>query len=305
MCLAGEPDLTGHAQHAILQVLGEVAAGKNILQMRHAGAVEEDLALNAGLPPVVLVLDEAGVGPLYDHCHQLVAGAVVDQPRHVELVGGAGVLADTHGPAIDINIESAFTAAEMQHHATTGPVCRHAEGAAVDTGRVFVGHVGRQVGKRHHHIGVLRAAESLHGPVAGHGDGGPAFGAEVVPGDVFGTGLQFEIPLAVERLEPRRALAILAEGRLDGGEWIERSAWWQLVQAGQLWHFPGLFAADLQQREHRSGCDHAGYLSLLCFLECQRFFAPPASGRKRRNRPSMPWALGIEASSVARLSASC
>ena len=213
--LARVADLARHAQESVGRggpgtqrgCLGQISACEDILEVRRAGGVEIDLALKAGLPPVILVLDEAGVGPLDHDRNQLVRRAETDVSGHVELGRRARVLAHPDRLAVDVDEQRAFAPAEVQHEAAPLPVSRHGELAAVDARGILAGHMRRLIGERHDDVGVVGRAVALHRPVARHRDGRPTAGRQRIPGHRFGPGREFELPLAVQAHEPRRLFA--------------------------------------------------------------------------------------------------
>ena len=258
LLLARRADLARHAQHAVAQVVRQIAAGKHVLDLRHAGAVQKHLALKARLPPMILILDETRIRPARHHRNQLVWLIAHDQRREVKLRRRARVLAQPHRLPVDVHVQRTLAAAEVQHYPPVAPGLRHVKHAPVDPGRVLLRHARRRFGKRHDHIRVMRLAEALHRPVARHGDLRPAARGNLGPGCLLRFRLDLEFPLAVQRHEPRRAFALDRErlGRRRKGN--QRRARRQFVQTRQLRHLPGLRAGEIEHGQnisiHRAPC---------------------------------------------------
>ncbi len=131
---------------------------------------EVHLAVQPRHPPVVLVLDPAGVGPADDlEPDDVRAGA---KPRtDVELAGKPGVLAHADEPAVDPDRYDRFGTADVQDRASPRPPAREPKGSPVEAGRVLVGDPGRLALEGHDDVGVVGPiAHVLEGPVAGHLD---------------------------------------------------------------------------------------------------------------------------------------
>ena len=84
------------------------------------------------MPPLVLVLDEARVGPADDDGDELVRPVVADEVGDVELGGRAGVLRDADRLAVDEDVERALGAAETEHDAAPPPAAGHENAPPVD-----------------------------------------------------------------------------------------------------------------------------------------------------------------------------
>ncbi len=193
------------------------------------------------MPPLILVLDEARVGPADDDGVQLVRPVVVDELRDVELGRRLRVLGQSDRLPVDEHVENALERAEVQHDGPALPPARHPEATPVDAGLVLVGHVRRQIGERHLHVGVLRRAEALHRPEARHVDLAPAPPRAEDVRRLFRPRGQAELPLAVERGQPGGA------GTIECG--VSREP----VQARELRQHPTASAAEVEQLVERHG----------------------------------------------------
>ncbi len=220
--------------------------------MGRRGRVEIDLAVQAAHPPLVLVLDERGVGPLHDDGDELVLLAPLHEGREVELRRQARVLAHADGVAVEENIEHALRAAKMDDDAPAFPVRRDAERLRVNAGGVRRGHRRRLVGKWHLDVGVVRMAVALHRPVARHRDLRPA-GAVGLRRNVrlhqfLRPRGQAKAPRAVEGAEPGRLLALAGARRGRRGIRVKRRPHRQAVEGNALGGDKGPQRTDLRQQ---------------------------------------------------------
>ena len=157
------------------------------------------------MPPLVLVLDEARVGPAHDCGEDLIRTPRIDEVGDVELGRRSRVLGEPDWPSVDEHMEHSFHASEMQHDSPPAPSARQGERAAVEPRRIVLGHVrGRRV-ERHHDVRVVRRLVAEHRPEARHLDCPPTPGARGRRGRQVGTVDQAELPSPVERPEPPRA----------------------------------------------------------------------------------------------------
>ena len=129
--------------------------------------------VQAGHPPLILVLDVAVGAPPRDHDRNVV-GAGVDERRDVVLAGESAVGAVPDELAVDVEHVCALGTADVQHDLAIEPSLGDLHRAAVHAGGVAVGQTGRRTRKRHLHIRVLgQVADALQRPVAGHGNRRP------------------------------------------------------------------------------------------------------------------------------------
>jgi hypothetical protein len=148
--------------------------------VHRARRVEEDRARDAAVPPLVLVLDVARVGPLDHDEPDDVALAGADVSGDVELAGEVGVLADADVDPVDGGEEHALRGADVEDDAASRPAGWDLHVPLVDAGRVAVGRrEGRPAGERHLDVRVVRevpdavdVVELLEGPAPRHGQGG-------------------------------------------------------------------------------------------------------------------------------------
>ena len=188
--------------------------------------------MQAAHPPLVLVLDEGGVGIFDDDGRDDIFLTEGDVGSDVEFGGEARVLAHADGRAVDVDVEDAFRSAEMEDDAAVAPSLGEIQDGAVAAGRIFFRDARRLVGEGHVDIGVVGLVEgAVQGPVAGDGHLHPRVvvrgiegGLDEVGGDVFRLLGEMEIPLAVERKIPGRGVAIIGQGEGLVGIGIGRGA---------------------------------------------------------------------------------
>ena len=144
-------------------------------QVHRRGRVEEGRPGQTAVPPLVLVLDEARVGPLHHGQPDRVGRTGPDHGGDVELRGQVRVLADADPPAVHLDDQHALGGSDVQHRSTPAPAGRHVDLPLVDPGRIRGRWVRRQVGPRHLHVRVVRpvvdrvdVVELLQRPAAGH-----------------------------------------------------------------------------------------------------------------------------------------
>ncbi len=194
---------------AHLTLLGEhreppVAAGAH-LDVAHSRRHETDGARQPSVPPLVLILDEARIRPADDDGDELVRAVVANEAADVELRRRAGVLRDPDRLAVHQDVERTLGAAEVEDDRARAPAAGDRERPPVHTGLVLLGHVRRQIRKRHHDVRVMRPAEALHRPEAGHLDLPPATRALEQARSFFGPRRETELPAAVEVADARGA----------------------------------------------------------------------------------------------------
>ncbi len=83
--------------------------------------VEFYITMNASLPPLVLILDIAGIAPAHDHQRDGI-GATDQIIRHIKLARQSAVLGESDFLAVDVQIKAVFDAAQINHHSLTLPV---------------------------------------------------------------------------------------------------------------------------------------------------------------------------------------
>src|SRR5690606_7102497 len=240
---AGDADVDGDVEGGGGEVGREGRARVDVAEKGFGGGVEEDLAVEAGEPPLVLVLNEGGVGPLDDEGDEFVFAVGSEGGGEVEFGGEAGVLGEADGDAVEVDGEHAGGAAEVDDDASAGPSGGDGEGAAIDAGGVIGGDVRRLVGPRHLHVGVVGFAVALGLEITGDGDraprgGGGEGGALGEAQGVFGGGLAAELPFAAEREHPGGLVGVAGQCLLRGGEVGEGRAGRELVERGELGVFP-------------------------------------------------------------------
>ena len=130
--------------------------------------------MKAGEPPLVLIFDEGGVGPLDDEGDEFVFPARADDGSEIELGGEAGVFGEADGDAVDVNGEDAGGAAEVDDDALVGPRGGDGERAAVNAGGVGGRNAGSLLLERHFDVRVVGLAVALELEAAGNLEGAPS-----------------------------------------------------------------------------------------------------------------------------------
>ena len=172
--------------------------------------------------------------------------------RQVKLRRQPGVLRDAHRLAVEPEVQHALRAAHMEDDPAPGPIRRHLQHGAVQARGILFRHRRRRVVERHDDVRVMRPVVAVHRPVAGHGQLGPRrvgleLRADKLGRHVLGTRHEPEVPLAVERLPPRRCGPVVAPRRGGGGIREERRAGRQAVERQRFGVLPGLEGAGLEQ----------------------------------------------------------
>ncbi len=158
----------------------EAGVDLDVSQVGRRRRVQEHGAGDAPVPPLVLVLDERGVGPLDDGQPQGVL-AGLEGIGQVELRGEVRVLAHADLEAVELDDEHALGRPHVEHDAPPAPRRGHLDGPLVDPGRVLLRHLGWPIGERHLDVGVVRLVERvLHRPAARHLDRSPGVARVVV-----------------------------------------------------------------------------------------------------------------------------
>ena len=169
--------------------------------------LEEHLAMQAGHPPLILVLD-VRLRAVTDHHDGDGVGAGVQMIGDVVFARESTVRSVPDERTVDEDRVHALGAADVQHGASPLPRSRNGDGASVHTGGVLLGHRRRTQGPRHLHVGVVREiADVLQRPVARHAHSSPTtrrFLGHGGRGDGVGVGEQSEVPLTREVRVPRR-----------------------------------------------------------------------------------------------------
>ena len=163
--------------------------------MQRIGGVQQHRAGDPAVPPLVLVLDVRGVGPLDDREPQRGPLAGAHHVGEVELARPDGSPWRRRPAARPHATSSTLSAAP-----TCSTIRRPAHSAGMSTSRSYTpvglaaGECGGNSGQRHPDVGVLRqVAGVLHGPGAGHLGRGPPVAERRVRGRQ-----QLEAPGAVE-----------------------------------------------------------------------------------------------------------
>ncbi len=114
---------------------GETPVAVVVVQRRRhedvldAVGAEVHLPRDAGVPPLILVFDEARVRPAHDDGDELVGAAVTNDVGDVEFRRCPGVLRDADGLAVHEHVEHALDTAEAEDDAAPAPAARNGERA--------------------------------------------------------------------------------------------------------------------------------------------------------------------------------
>ena len=127
-------------ERPVAVVVVELPAGEHVGDVRRPGRVEEHLAGDARVPPLVLVLHEARVGPADDRRQDPIRPQRVDETREVELRGGSRVLGQPDRVAVHQDVEHPLDAPEVEHDSPARPLAREPEVAAIQARRITLGH---------------------------------------------------------------------------------------------------------------------------------------------------------------------
>ncbi len=137
---------------------------------------ERDAALDAAVPPLVLVL-EPGVGaPAGDHQRDRAPAAGAHQPGQVELARQPAVGAGADEAPVDPHHEHRLRRSDAQHHPSVAPLGRHRDPAAVHADGVVRRDRGRFGVEGHDDVRVVgfdppaARPRALRRPGAGHRD---------------------------------------------------------------------------------------------------------------------------------------
>ena len=174
-----------------------VAAGKHVSDRPRRA--QRHVPRDARVPPLVLILDEAGVGPAHDDGYELVSPAAADEVGDVELRRRPRVLCDPDRVAVDHDVQHPFGTSEAQNDPPPGPAARDRERAPVDAGRILLGHERRRLLERHHHVRVPGDVVAEHRPEARNMNRVPPTRLAECSGRVVGAPNEPELPVAVER----------------------------------------------------------------------------------------------------------
>ncbi len=235
-------DLRIDLQETVPVLVVQIPDGEDVGNVGRPGGVEVDVPIDSGHEPVVLVFEEGSVGPADHHgCDEILTR--LDELRHVELGGEPRVLAHAHRMSVYVDVEHTLGAAEVEHHPTPLPAFGNLKAPPVEPGGVLLRNRRRRLGKRHLHIRVVGAVVALEGPVAGNRNPGPARVVEVAREEVFGARLRLrterELPVAVQRLEPGRALGVARQRRVGVRKGDQRAAGGKPSHPNALGSLPG------------------------------------------------------------------
>jgi hypothetical protein len=146
--------------HGCLQ-LRERRGDGDFFQPHGTGAAHADGAFEPAVPPLVLVFHVGGVGPLHDRDRDEGAVPGTNERRDVELACEARVFCQPDRLTVHPNRGDALCTVDGEHDALAGPLGRNGDGAAVDAGRVVVGHARRIA---HEDVLDVRVVRQVGGP---------------------------------------------------------------------------------------------------------------------------------------------
>ena len=122
-------------QRAAAQIPRQPGRDAQILNPGRTGAVQLDAAMQAGLPPLILVFDVRRVRPTDHHGREHV-GAAPHMRRQVELGGQPRIFRQTDELAVHVHEQHAVGRADVQHGTAVAPRGRQIERLAVQAGRI-------------------------------------------------------------------------------------------------------------------------------------------------------------------------
>ena len=225
-------------QHALSEVIGQAGVDADVAQVDRRPGLQVHLPMEAGHPPVVLVLQVAVGRPAHDHAGEDVLTRL-QVGGDVELAGQPGVGARAGEAAVDVDEEHALRAAHVEHDLAAPPRPRQAEPRPVHPCRVLVRDGRRGTGEGHLDVRVDRGVgRALQRPARRDVDPPPgpvvSRGADVLGRHGLRPVQQHEGPSPVQRAVPRRVRRAARAGRRRVGERHERAAHRQPVQASVL-----------------------------------------------------------------------
>ena len=211
-CTAVRSDCREHAQRPRGVVVLQAGVDADVLDVHGRLRPHVHLAVQAGHPPLVLVLHVTLGREPADHDDDGVV-AIVEQVGHVVLARQAAVGAVAGPAAVHDHRVHALGAAHMEDDAPAVPLRGHREHRPVHHRGDHIGQCRGQALPRHRDVRVVRlVAEAEECPVAGDGDRPPVRVVEErcehLGGNVSGMPVPHHGPLPVERAEPRVALAL-------------------------------------------------------------------------------------------------
>ena len=169
--LGDEADLGRDLHGAGARRMVEVAVAADVGDVHERARFDVDRAVEAGHPPLVLILDVAAGAVPDDDDGKVVRLAGDHMSRQVVLTRQAAVGPVPHEHAVDVHGMHALGPADVEHDLRALPRPRHGERGAVQPGGHPLGQCRWRPGERHLHVGVMReVAGVLHRPTAGDGD---------------------------------------------------------------------------------------------------------------------------------------
>ena len=172
----------GGIQHADPHVQGQrrasglvipVGVSVHTFDVHDGPRLEEHLAMQAGHPPLILILD-VRLRAVTDHHDGDGVGAGVQMIGDVVFARESTVRSVPDERTVDEDRVHALGAADVQHGASPLPRSRNRDGASVHASGVLLGHRRRTQGPRHLHVGVVRqVTHVLQRPVARHAQAHP------------------------------------------------------------------------------------------------------------------------------------
>ena len=151
------------------QVLRHIGVHKEITDMGRRTLQQVHIPENTAHAQLVLVLQVGAVAPL-QHQHRQSVVPFREQLGDVELAGGMGNLAVPGEQAVHPQVEAGVHALKVQVGAQPGRPGRQSEVPAVQSAGVILRHIGRVIGDRVLHVGVVVVIVALGLPTGGHLD---------------------------------------------------------------------------------------------------------------------------------------
>ena len=143
-----------HGKESVSGLQIQIPVGEEILKIDRSRRIKIDAPVDARHPPLVLILDIAGVGPADHFADQRVASGIADRRRQIELRGKTRILPHADELAVQIDFQITLRSSDVNHNPTILPGIRKTEGRPVDARRILLRNHRGIVLKRHLGIGV-------------------------------------------------------------------------------------------------------------------------------------------------------
>ncbi|MPM74512.1 hypothetical protein SDC9_121500 [bioreactor metagenome] len=191
--------------------------GEKVRQRIARHADEINVAHDAAVPPLILILKVTAVRP-FEHQNAQLIVAVGQKRGEIEFGRIARAFGETYRMTVQADLKIAFHAVEVNPNPAVAPGLRQPERTPVEAGWIAFRHRRRQFGKRHPDIGIVRVVVTLQGPRSGNRNRAPVGGIGIEVGlrqngRVFGI---TEVPISVQAQLPWSAFRSSGGGQRLG-----------------------------------------------------------------------------------------